>query len=351
MKGLLTILFFNSLIVYSQTTKLAPLYISIPSYTQVQEDSVKLTYDSGVTGQYIWNTDLLKTRIWGGVIFTNAPELPANALPIVSPTLPGAITQSTLNAKQNTITTGSAAQYFRGDLSLATFPTTTAAFINSTNKNFVTDAQATVIGNTSGTNSGDNATNTQYSGLAASKQNTLVSATNIKTINGTTILGSGDLVVAGAAAWGSVTGTLSNQTDLQTALDSKLPKPTTSGVGASPTASGTQTITHNLGRVPSVIRIYGYGSFTANAAATATTSSMGIFSSSGNFCVYQRYGAAITTTQAGLSSSAFAILLATGGGNFISGVIQNVGATSFDIQWTETGTATAQVYLWEAQQP
>ncbi len=35
--------------------------------------------------------------------------------------------------------------------------------------NFVTDAEKVVIGNTSGTNSGDNATNSQYSGLAASK--------------------------------------------------------------------------------------------------------------------------------------------------------------------------------------
>lgn len=128
-----------------------------------------------------------------------------------------------------------------------------------------------------------------------------------------------------------------------------LPNTTTSGVGSSPTASSTTTVTHSLGRVPTTIRIYGYGTFTSNAAATATTSSMGVFTSSGNHCVYQRFGAAITTTQAGLSSNAFAILLATGGGNFISGVIQNVTGTSFDIVWTETGTATAQVYLWEAQ--
>lgn len=54
----------------------------------------------------------------------------------------------------------------------------------------------TLIGsNLSGTNTGDNATNSQYSGLAASKQDTLVSATNIKTVNGSTLLGSGDLVV------------------------------------------------------------------------------------------------------------------------------------------------------------
>jgi hypothetical protein len=75
---------------------------------------------------------------------------------------------------------------------------TTANISNSTNKNFVTDAQQTILGNTSGTNTGDNATNTQYSGLAVSKQDTLVSATNIKTINGVTILGSGDLTVSGS---------------------------------------------------------------------------------------------------------------------------------------------------------
>lgn len=59
---------------------------------------------------------------------------------------------------------------------------------------------ATGGGTATGTNTGDNATNTQYSGLAASKQDTLVSATNIKTINGSSVLGAGDLVVSGAAA-------------------------------------------------------------------------------------------------------------------------------------------------------
>lgn len=56
------------------------------------------------------------------------------------------------------------------------------------------------------------------------KQNTLVSGTNIKTLNGTSILGSGDLVISGGGSptWGSITGTLSNQTDLQSALNAKL---------------------------------------------------------------------------------------------------------------------------------
>jgi len=48
---------------------------------------------------------------------------------------------------------------------------TTADIADSTDKRYVTDAQLTVIGNTSGTNTGDNATNSQYSGLDAAKVN------------------------------------------------------------------------------------------------------------------------------------------------------------------------------------
>jgi hypothetical protein len=54
------------------------------------------------------------------------------------------------------------------------------------------------------------------------KQATLVSGTNIKTVNNTSILGSGNIIISSAVAWGDVTGTLSNQTDLQTALDGKV---------------------------------------------------------------------------------------------------------------------------------
>ena len=54
------------------------------------------------------------------------------------------------------------------------------------------------------------------------KQATLVSGTNIKTVNGTSVLGSGNIAISSAVAWGGVTGTLSNQTDLQTALDGKV---------------------------------------------------------------------------------------------------------------------------------
>lgn len=65
-----------------------------------------------------------------------------------------------------------------------------------TDDNYVTDAEKIVIGNTSGTNSGDNATNSQYSWLATSKQDTLISGTNIKTINSTSLLGSGNIDIS-----------------------------------------------------------------------------------------------------------------------------------------------------------
>ncbi len=106
--------------------------------------------------------------------------------------------------------------------------------------------------------------------LHPEKQDTLVSGVNIKTINSSSLLGSGDLVVTGAVTsvngqlgivvldaddiddtsttnkfvtatditnlgnlsgtnsgdqvWGDIGGTLSNQTDLQTALDTKTTK-------------------------------------------------------------------------------------------------------------------------------
>lgn len=52
------------------------------------------------------------------------------------------------------------------------------------------------------------------------KQNNLISGTTIKTINGNSLLGSGDLVISGGGGgtWGSIAGTLSNQTDLANAL-------------------------------------------------------------------------------------------------------------------------------------
>lgn len=121
--------------------------------------------------------------------------------------------------------------------------TTTANIADAANKRFVTDAQLVVIGNTSNTNTGDETTasiqskrpiktinsnslegsgdvaltksdvglgnvdntsdvnkpvSTAQATAIALKQDTLVSGTNIKTINSSSILGSGNLVISAA---------------------------------------------------------------------------------------------------------------------------------------------------------
>ena len=102
----------------------------------------------------------------------------------------------------------------------------------------------------SGTNTGDNAVNSLYSGLVSNATHTgEVTGSTALTVDKTAITNktqvtavgtdyilisdtsdagnlkkalASDLTGSGAAAWGSITGTLSNQTDLQTAIDAKV---------------------------------------------------------------------------------------------------------------------------------
>ena len=234
---------------------------------------------------------------------------------------------------------------------------------------FLTNAQLLITKNENGILyfSDSSLSPVKISGLASllsTRQPVLVSGSNIKTVNGVSIVGSGDVAISGTAAWGSITGTLSNQLDLVTVLNAKanlasptftgtpvvpgyLINTTTSGVAASPTASSTVTVTHNLGRTPTTIRIKSISSFTSNAAATPVPFSEGTWNSTGNRCLYMVING--TTTQVSQTSTVFSIIMVTSAGNSISGVIGNVGATTFDIVFTETGTHTAGNYLWEAQ--
>ncbi|MCE5347919.1 MAG: DUF1566 domain-containing protein [Bacteroidales bacterium] len=70
---------------------------------------------------------------------------------------------------------------------------TTADIAASANKNYVTDAQLTVLGNTTGVNSGDNAINTLYSGLVTNATHTGdatgATALTVSRINGTSLAG------------------------------------------------------------------------------------------------------------------------------------------------------------------
>jgi hypothetical protein len=165
----------------------------VSSATQTALDAKQATLVSGTNIKTVNGTSVLGSGniaissavAWGGVTGTlsNQTDL-----------------QTALDGKvdENTAITGATktkVTYDAKGLVTAGADATTADIASSTDKRYVTDAQLVVVGNTSGTNTGDNATNSQYSGLATSKQDTLVSGTNIKTINSTTLLGSGNVAV------------------------------------------------------------------------------------------------------------------------------------------------------------
>lgn len=117
-------------------------------------------------------------------------------------------TQSALDAKQATLVSG-----------------TTIKTINSTSLlgsgNIVADKTFVGLSNVDNTSDLNKPISTSTQSALDAKQATLVSATNIKSINGNSILGSGDITISGSVAWGNVTGTLSDQTDLNSALNGK----------------------------------------------------------------------------------------------------------------------------------
>jgi hypothetical protein len=87
-----------------------------------------------------------------------------------------------------TITAGTTSQYFRGDKTFQTL-----------------DKSAVGLANVDNTSDANKPVSTATQTALNAKQPTLVSATNIKTINGTTLLGSGDLTITSGVS--SVTGT------------------------------------------------------------------------------------------------------------------------------------------------
>ena len=125
-----------------------------------------------------------------------------------------------------------------------------------------------------------------------------------------------------------------------------------SGVSAGPASSSTQTITHNLGRIPSIIRLHSIGSWTTGSGSAMTAGgSHGTYNATGNRCVYLAAGG---TTGISNTSTTFAVRCtrATSGSGAESdsatGVVQNVTATTFDIVWTVSGDTSQANFVWEA---
>jgi len=147
----------------------------------------------------------------------------------------------------------------------------------------------------------------------------------------------------------SIDGTLASNSDakipsekaVKTYVDNSVIS--TSGVSVGPNTSSTQTITHSLGKIPKIIRLNGFGS--SSAGSTNHSSSVGTFNSTGNRCLYVVYTGMATET-----STSFAIYLASKDGFNATGIVQNVGATTFDIVWTvSSGNLLDTDLMWEAQ--
>ena len=90
-------------------------------------------------------------------------------------------TQNALNAKEPTITAGTTSQYYRGDKTFQTL-----------------DNAAVGLGNVDNTSDEDKPVSLAQANAIGAKQDTLVSGTNIKTINGISILGSGNIPISSA---------------------------------------------------------------------------------------------------------------------------------------------------------
>jgi hypothetical protein len=148
----------------------------------------------------------------------------------ITETASNKILTSTERTKLSGIATGATAN--STDAQLRDRSTHTGTQLANTISDFASTVLATVLtGLSLATSSVISATDTvlvalgklqaQVTSLSSSKQDNLVSGTNIKTVNTQSILGSGDITIGGSAAWGGITGTLSTQTDLQSALNAK----------------------------------------------------------------------------------------------------------------------------------
>lgn len=78
------------------------------------------------------------------------------------------------------------------------------------------------------------------------KQDTLVSGTNIKTINGASVLGSGDLSVSAQVSFANITGQPSDNTNLATALNAKADDSAVVKLTGNQTISGQKTFTTDM---------------------------------------------------------------------------------------------------------
>jgi hypothetical protein len=153
-------------------------------------------------------------------------------------------------------------------------------------------------------------------------QSTLVSGTNIKTVNGNSLLGSGDVTISGSAAWGGITGTLSSQTDLNTALNGKAAL-----AGSSSQAFATAALTAN-GNVSGTQFLLANGTAYGGVWASGAIVRMGALSASTQVELYVN----------GSLNATFTTSLAAFGGTIKASQFQVSSMNSAPATATATGT-------------
>lgn len=192
--------------------------------------------------------------------------------------------------------------------------------------------------------------------MRAANTNTATAPTiNVNSLGAKTIVKNANASLdPGDIAAGQVVTLIYNATSFQIASPTAVLNITsTSGVSAGPATSFTQTVTHNLGRIPKSIDLNGIGTVSGSVSDAFYSSSHGYYTSSGNTCVYIA-GKTAGNGGSPVTSSSFAIYLDNGDGlggasTNATGVVQNVTSTSFDIVWTNTGNISSQAFIWKAQ--
>lgn len=162
---------------------------------------------------------------------------------------------------------------------MKTYTDTLYAAVLGTDDNYVTDAEKVIIGNTSGTNTGDNATNSQYSGLVSN-------ATHTGDATGDTALTV--VKINGTSLAGLATGVLKNTTTTGVPFISKvaLTEPATASTltiadGQTLTVNGSATITNgthsgtNTGDNTVATALTGTPSITVNTVTTTGNIELG----------------------------------------------------------------------------
>lgn len=170
---------------------------------------------------------------------------------------------------------------------------------------------------------------TDLIGTVSGKQDTLVSATNIKTINGESVLGSGNIAISGGGAdWGGIGGTLSDQADLQTALNGKAAVPTVRTISGTsgtlvPSDAGNIVLCTNAGAVSLSIQLEASGAWPAAAAVTV---------------IQQGAGTVTISDGSGITVNVFSGLTKSLRGQYAPASLLRTAADTFTLAGTLGGT-------------